>query len=134
MHYYWHHNEFLEHFQSIFSSTSPDIQPNITFFTEIIAIEKPIKDLSLATLGKKNEENYKKWQNFDEIWDIEANLSILIVLIILKKNINKMLYFVAFICLFLNANFKYMFCSFWAMAGCTMQFEKKLFMSHLHSS
>ena len=34
----------------------------------------------------------KKWRNFDKIWDIEANLGILIALIILK-NINKMLYF-----------------------------------------
>ena len=35
----------------------------------------------------------KKRQNLDEIWDIKANLGILIALIILKKHINKMLYF-----------------------------------------
>ena len=35
--------------------------------------------------------------NFDKIWDIEANLGILIALIILKKNIKKILYYLAFI-------------------------------------
>ena len=49
---------------------------------------------------KKNEENSKNWPNFHKIWnwDIEANLGILIALIILKKDINKMVHFLAFIC------------------------------------
>ena len=40
-------------------------------------------------LGKKkkneNSKNYKKWQNFGKTWNIEADLSILIALIIFKK-------------------------------------------------
>ena len=36
--------ELLEHFQSIYASFSPDFQPNITFFTGIIAIGYSLKN------------------------------------------------------------------------------------------
>ena len=42
--------KLLDHFQSIFASFSPDIQANLTIFTEIIAISVIVNSL-------KNPEN-----------------------------------------------------------------------------
>ena len=85
----------------MFASFSPDIQPNITFFREIISIGSETHKTSQSShIRQKNEENSKKWQNFDEIWDIKVNLGILIAV------------FLSFHLLFISC--KYMFGSFWA--------------------
>ena len=63
----------------MFASFSPDIQPNVTFLTEIIAIgsnslKKTIKQPSLATFGKKMkktpkiDENLRKFGISRQIW------------------------------------------------------------------
>ena len=59
MNYWKVSSKFLHHSSQIFN------QIYIFFFTEIIAIssnslKNPLKNLSLATLSKKNEENSKK--------------------------------------------------------------------------
>ena len=56
----------------------------------------------------EKKKKLKKITKFDKIWDIEANLGILIALIILTKKINKMLYFLNFICFLYHVN---MFCN-----------------------
>ena len=91
-------------FWSIFASFSPDIQPNVTFLTETVAIGSNSLKKNITAqsnhIWQKNEENTKNWWNFKKIWDIKANLDKLIALITLKMYINKILYLLSFICFY----------------------------------